>query len=141
MLGATHAAASGSIDLQGKIFAVDTVAHYYLGPGRTHTHLQVAGNSRTFHAYGVTMDRSAATGMRAKVDVGNDSVLNAERITSIARRKTTDSRQYLAGINGDFFITSGFTAQHPLGNAILCVPNMSCGTDGILVAPDIIDRV
>ena len=139
MLGASEAAASGTIDLQGKTFAVDTIAHYYIGPGLTHTHLQVTGNGRTFQAYAVTMDRNAAKGLRVKVDVGNDSCLNAERITSIAKRKTTDTRQYLAGINGDFFITSGFTAQHPLGNAILGYPNMSCATDGKLVAPDIID--
>ena len=89
MLGASEAAASGTIDLQGKTFAVDTIAHYYIGPGLTHTHLQVTGNGRTFQAYAVTMDRNAAKGLRVKVDVGNDSCLNAERITSPASPPST----------------------------------------------------
>ena len=138
---AATANASTTVDLQGTAFSADTLAHYYIGPGVTHTHLlfkNAAG--RQFHAYAMTLDRAAAgKAVRAKVEIGNDSVLNAERITAIAQRKTTDSRQYLAAINGDFFITSGFTANHPLGNAILGFPNMSCIIDGKLAAPDIID--
>lgn len=135
------AGATGTADIQGVNFIVDTIAHYYIGPGVTHSHLQFTGNGRTFHAYVMDMDRTASPRLRAKVDIGNDSCLNAERMTAIAKRKTTADRQYLAGINGDFFITSPFAAQHPLGNSILGYPNMSCVTDGKIAAPDMIDRV
>lgn len=136
---ALTAAAGTTADLQGTAFNVDTLAHYSIGPGTTHTHLLFKSAGRQFHAYVVKLDRETAAGMRVKVDVGRDSCQTAEAITSIARRKTTDSRQYLAGINGDFFITSGFSVNHEFGNAILGYPNMACATDGKIVAPDMID--
>lgn len=136
----TGAGATGTANLQGTVFTVDTLAHYYIGPGVTHTHLSFASGSRRFQAYVVDMDRTASSLLRAKVEIGHDSCHTAERMTDMAKRKTTATRQYLAGINGDFFITSGFTANHPLGNAILGYPNMSCVTDGMIAAPDIIDK-
>ena len=136
------ASASKTIQLQGVDFRADTLAHYYIGPGVTHTALKCVNESgRSFNAYVIALDRNNADRVRVKVDVGNDSCKTAERITAIAQRKTTDSRQYLAAINGDFFITSAFSANHPLGDKILGYPNMSCATDRMLVAPDIIDQV
>lgn len=139
-LAATALSASAlTADIQGTTYTVDTLAHYYIGPGVTQSHLVFKAPSRTFHAFLTDMDVKAAEGMRVKVDVGRDSCNTAEAITSIARRKTNESTQYLAGINGDFFITSSFAAQHEFGNAILGYPNMSCATGGKLVAPDMID--
>ena len=134
------ASASGQIDLQGTTFRTDTLEHYTIGPGVTHTHLKLSG-ARTIHVYAVTLDREADTEgiAKMKVVIGNDRCLNGESISSMARRKTTDSEQIIAGINGDFFITSAFAAQHEFGNAILGYPNMSCIIDGKIAAPDMID--
>lgn len=130
--------------LQGVTFDVDTVAHYYIGPGVTHTQLlwtRTQGTSRHFHSYSIDIDRTApgADKVRPKVEIGHDRALDAERVTEIAKRKTTDDAQYIAAINGDFFITSSFCAGHEMGTQILGYPNMTCAVDGVLAAPDIID--
>lgn len=143
ILTATPALARQEI-LQGVTFNVDTVAHYYIGPGVTHTRLlwtRADGTSRSFSSYSIDIDRTApgADKVRPKVEIGNDQVRNAERVSDIAARKTTDDAQYIAAMNGDFFITSAFSAQHEMGNQILGYPNMTCAIDGMLAAPDIID--
>lgn len=136
-----EATAGTTVDLQGKAFNVDTVKHVYIGPGVTHSHLRFTANGRYFNAFVIDMDRTApgAERVRPKVELGNDSARVAESLTSMAKRKTCADAQYLAGINGDFFITSSFAAQLPWGNRVLGYPNMSCAVDGKLVAPDIID--
>ncbi len=136
------ASASGIINLQGTEFKSDTIAHYYIGPGTTHTHLQLTNKNRSVHVYAVTLDKSDPSYSPIaipRVEIGKDQCRTAESISSMAKRKTTDKRQYIAGINGDFFITSSFAAQHEFGNAILGYPNMSCAIDGKLAAPDMID--
>lgn len=137
-------AADNVATLQGTAFNVDTVAHYYIGPGVAYSHLRFVRNDggRAFNAFVLDYDRTAAGADRIvpKVEIGCDSAKTAERITSIAARKTTDNAQYIAAINGDFFITSSFTANHEMGNAILGYPNMTCVVDKKLAAPDIIDQ-
>lgn len=136
------AAAQTTVDLQGTVFTADTLAHYYFGPGMTHTHLRLTAPGRTVHVYAATLDKSdpgwnaAAT---ARVEIGNDQCRLAEKMSDMAARKTSSSRQYLAGLNGDFFITASFAGNHEFGNAILGYPNMSCAIDGTLAAPDMID--
>jgi len=132
-------ATAATADIQGTQFTVDTLSCFPVGPGVTHSHLVFSTPSVHFDAWVFDMNVAEAKNMRIKVDVGCDSCNTAERITSIAERKTNDNTQYLCGINGDFFITSGFSAQHEFGNAILGYPNMSCITGGKIVAPDIID--
>lgn len=131
--------AKGTVDLQGVTFSVDTVAHFPIGPGLTQSKLVFTTSGRSFNAFVLDLDKTAGDKMRVKVDVGRDSCNTAEAITSIAKRKTDGNVRYLGGINGDFFITSSFAAQHEFGNAILGYPNMSCVTEGKIVAPDMID--
>lgn len=133
------AISASTVDLQGTVFNADTVAHFPIGPGVTQTQIVFSSGSRTVKAFLVDMDVEKGKGVRVKVDVGRDSCNTAEAITSIAKRKTDEATQYLAGINGDFFITSAFAAQHEFGNAILGYPNMACATQGKIVAPDMID--
>ena len=81
--------------LQGITFNVDTVAHYYIGPGVTHTQMlwtRADGTSRHFRSYSIDIDRTApgADKVRPKVEIGNDQVRIAERVTDIANRTTTD---------------------------------------------------
>lgn len=141
LLASSVSATATNTDIQGVSFQVDTLSHFKIGPGLTQSHLVFKGPARTFHAFLTDMYVPEADGLRVKVDVGRDSCNTAEAITSIAKRKTNDNTQYLAGINGDFFITSSFANQHEFKNAILGYPNMSCATEGKLVAPDIIDKV
>lgn len=128
-------------DIQGTTFTVDTIEHYYVGPGLTHSHFSFASGSRVFQAYILKLDTKAtgAERMLPRVEIGNDQAPLAERISESGKRHTNDQYQYLAGINGDFFIVSAFAAQHPLGNSILGYPNMTCAIGGKLAAPDMID--
>lgn len=144
MLGAASfgAAASSTVDLQGTAFSVDTVEHYYVGPGITHTQLQLNAGSRMVRIYAATLDKADplyTPAAKARVEIGKDRCLTAETVTSMAERNDSESRRYVAGVNGDFFITSSFAAQHEFGNAILGYPNMSCVIDGKIAAPDMID--
>lgn len=128
-------------DIQGTTFTVDTIEHYYVGPGLTHTHLSFIDGSRVFQAYILKLDTKAegAERMLPRVEIGNDKAPLAERISESGKRHTNDQYQYLAGINGDFFIVSAFAGQHPLGSSILGYPNMTCAIGGKLAAPDMID--
>ena len=142
---ATSASAAGrSVDLQGVTFDVDTIAHYYIGPGVTHTQLRYTqqGSTRFFNTYVIDMDRTAkgAERVRPKVEVGKDATRLTERITDIAKRKSNENVQYIAAVNGDFFITQSFCKNHPLGDKILGYTNMPCAVDGMLTSPDIIDK-
>ncbi|MDE6207319.1 MAG: phosphodiester glycosidase family protein [Muribaculaceae bacterium] len=140
----TTAGAQGTCNLQGKEFRVDTVAHYYIGPGITYTALQLTNASRTVKAFATTLDKtdpSYSDIAAPRVVLGKDMCQSTETVSSMAKRNTTADRQVLAGVNGDFFITSSFANNHPLGNAILGYPNMSCAIDGKLAAPDMIDIV
>jgi len=130
-----------TVDLQGLVFNVDTVRHFTIGPGVTQTALRFSSGSRAFNAFVTTLNTSETDAVVPQVVIGRDSCNTAETVSSMAKRHTTDDNQILAGINGDFFITSGFTANHPLGNAILGYPNTTCIIDGKLAAPDIIDKV
>ncbi len=143
-LAAFSAAASGSITLQGTEFRTDTVEHYYVGPGITHTHLQLSRPGRVIQVFASTLDKADPSYTQAatpRVVIGNDQCRLAETVSSMGQRKTTENRQYLIGVNGDFFITSAFAGQHEFGNAILGYPNMSCVIDGKIAAPDMIDIV
>lgn len=128
-------------DIQGTTFTVDTIEHYNVGPGLTHSHFSFTSGSRVFQAYILKLDTKAegAERMLPRVEIGNDQAPLAERISEAGKRHTNDQYQYLAGINGDFFIVSAFAAQHPLGNSILGYPNMTCAIGGKLAAPDMID--
>lgn len=140
MLALAPALAAETVDLQGTTFKVDTIRHYNIADGLSHTHLNLTAGARKIQAYVIDYDKTAGTNVTPHVLIGRDSCNTAETVSSMAARHSTDSRRPLAGINGDFFITSSFAAQHEFGNAILGYPNMSCFIDGKIVAPDIIDK-
>ena len=133
------ATASAEVDLQGTVFTVDTLRHYFIADGVTQSVLHFHNGSRGFHASVTDLDKTKARNTVPQVIIGRDSCNTAETVSTMARRHTTATRQVLAGMNGDFFITSGFSANHELGNAILGYPNTTCIIDSRIAAPDIID--
>lgn len=139
LLAAPLAATAAGPELQGTVFDVDTISHCYIGPGVTQTRMRMHIDGRSFLCSVLDMDRAKATDVVPQVIIGRDSCNTAETVSSMAARHTTADRQVLAGINGDFFITSGFSAGHEFGNAILGYPNVTCAIDSKLAAPDIID--
>lgn len=132
-------AGARTMNLQGTTYDVDTVEHYVAGPAMKYSRLAIRSASNTFGASVLEIDMGAQNRPQIKVEVGRDSVNTAEGVTSVAKRKSDASRRYVAGINGDFFITSSFASQHPLGNSILGFPNVTSATEGKLISPDAID--
>lgn len=133
------AAPQRTMNLQGVTYTVDTIAHYKAGPAMKYSRLAVRSENNTFGASVLEFDMKDENRPQIKVEVGRDSVNTAEGVTSIAQRKSDKDKRYVSAMNGDFFITSGFTANHPLGNRILGFPNTTCASLGKLIAPDAID--
>jgi len=128
-----------TMDLQGTTYTVDTVAHYIAGPAMKYSRLAVRSADNTFAACVLEIDMKAENKPQIKVEVGRDSVNTAEGVSSVAKRKSDKNQRYVAGMNGDFFITSAFSSNHPLGNKILGFPNVTSATLGKLISPDAID--
>ncbi len=128
-------------DLFGKQFAVDTIKHFKSGPGMTLTQLRFTrlSDGLWFDSQSIDFDLDNTKNIELKVETGRDTCNTAETISSMARRKTEATRRPVAAINGDFFITSSFAANHPLGNKILGYPNMSSASRGKIISPDVID--
>lgn len=133
LLTAVDAAAAGTSVIRGVTYTVDTLEHYKAGPGMTYSSLVYKSDAgRKFHAYVVTSDNTAEGAPTLRVELGRDSLAKTERISAIAKRKDTSERQYLAGINADFFVTSSFA--NAMGRPHLVGwPNMGCVIDGMLV--------
>ena len=131
-----------TVDLQGETFTVDTLRHYKCGPGMTRTAIEYrskATGSR-IHAYVIKTMLNEAKNVEFKVEVGNDSCLNAETVTSMGKRHSVEGERYLTGVNGDFFITGSFGGPYSQ-YGIVGYPNMSSASRGKLISPDVIDYV
>lgn len=139
------------INLQGITFTVDTIQHYLAGPATKYSRILVSSPNNKFNASVLEIDLSAENHPEIKVEVGKDCIRTAETISSMAKRKSDTEKRYIAGINGDFFVTSSFatalansfntdpnyknvTKDDFMGN-----PNTTCATNGMIVAPNFID--
>lgn len=130
------------VDLQGETFTVDTLRHYKCGPGMTRTALEyrsTTGNTR-IQAFVIKTMLREAENVKFKVEIGNDSCLNAETVTSMGRRHSVEGERYLTGVNGDFFITGSFGGPYSQ-YGIVGYPNMASASRGKLMSPDVIDWV
>lgn len=140
------------INLQGVTFTVDTIQHYLAGPATKYSRILVSSPNNKFNASVLEIDLSAENHPELKVEVGKDCIRTAETVSSMAKRKSDADKRYIAGINGDFFVTSSFatalansfntdaayknvTSADFMGN-----PNTTCATDGFIVAPNFIDK-
>ena len=141
---ALTASAAAVHDIQGTEFRVDTLQHYYVGPGVTHSHLTYTSGGRVFHVYAVTYDKNdrtlladgAESPIAIKVVLGQDSLNNRETVSSMARRNTNDHTQILAGVNGDFFCMRGDGSNV---DGINGYPNAACVIGGKLANTDLLD--
>lgn len=133
------ASASGATvhELRGEKFDVDTISHYKCGPGMTLTTLRYQSQTRSakhFTANIVTTDLKNSPNLDFRMHLGKDSVHTAERVTDVIRRKSDADNQYIAAINGDFFITWASTP------GMLGYPNMTACTQGQMVLSDNVDH-
>lgn len=141
---ALTASASAVHNIYGTEFRVDTLQHYYMGPGVTHSHLSYTSGGRVFHVYAVTYDKNdrtllgdaAESPVEIKVVLGNDSLNTRETVSAMAKRNTNDHTQILAGVNGDFFCMRGDGSN---GDGINGYPNAACVIGGKLANTDLLD--
>ena len=124
---AIFASASDTWTLRGVEYQVDTLFHNQVGPGTTQTslwfHNESGGKLRVFYC---TIDMTnpwlSLSGVCA-----TDKLAGNEKVSAMAERKSQPGKRYFAGINADFFNTSGTTGR---GVSIVGTPVGATVVDG-----------
>ncbi len=111
--------------VEGELLQVDTLYHNMVAPGISQTSLWLHNDDgRTLRAFYCTVDLTNPYITLAAV-CGNDHLAGNETTTSMAQRHSQPGRRYVAGVNGDFFMTSGTTSRGvsqigtPVGSAVV----------------------
>ena len=107
---ALSAWASGSINLMGTVYVVDTLFHNQVGPGTMQTSLWLHTGSSNLRVFYLTIDMTNPYVTLSGV-CATDKVAGNERVSTMAERKSHEGKRYFAGINADFFVTSGYTVR------------------------------
>ncbi|NCB68641.1 MAG: phosphodiester glycosidase family protein [Bacteroidia bacterium] len=95
-----------SIVIDGKIYTVDTTAHYQIGPATYYTAVKFKSNDLLVVYFVKT--RVDNPYIKMKVGLSRDSIYGVERPSALAKRKNTDAAQYIAGTNADFYDISTY---------------------------------
>lgn len=135
---ATSASAAGIVNLQGTAFNVDTLRHVKVGPGTMHTSmlLQSQTSTKKMRVHALTMDLRGHDNVEYRMEIGNDTTLTTERISSIAKRKSNENTHYFAGVNADFYITTSYVPQYAGQPHMDCILNGEIASTGYLDAAD-----
>lgn len=116
--------ASKIVNLQGKDYQVDTLKYVKVGPGTYYSYMLYSADTKKFRAHTLEMEMKGHDDVEFKMEIGQDSTLTAELISSIAKRKTTANKHYYAGVNADFYIVASNNAEYA------GFPHMDCVMDG-----------
>ncbi len=118
-----------AISLNGVEYTIDTLSMFPAGPGATYYELRML---RADHKAGrldcwlMTVDTKNPYVSIEQV-MGKDAVIGVERPSAMAQRKTTDTKIFYGGTNGDFFATKGDvgcpTGFTIINNEFAYVPN------------------
>ena len=125
-VAALTASASTTLDVRGTVYNVDTVFHAKVGPGTTQTSLQLRSTSNPLNVFYLTIDRTVP-GVSIRSVCATDKVAGTERTSTMAKRKSVNGLDYFAGVNADFFSTSGYATN---GSSKIGTPTTSCIVDG-----------
>ncbi len=108
---------SQTINIDGKIYTIDTLANYKIGPSTQYTSLRLKSGTRL----DVFFIKAALTDpyVTVKTVLARDSIYGTERPSSMATRKSKEGSIYFAGTNGDFFATSGSYVGMPTGGCMV----------------------
>ena len=107
-------------------YNVDTVFHAKVGPGTTQTSLQLRSTNYPLNVFYLTIDRTVP-GVSIRSVCATDKVAGTERTSTMAKRKSVNGLDYFAGVNADFFSTSGYATN---GSSKIGTPTTSCIVDG-----------
>ncbi|MEE0979094.1 MAG: phosphodiester glycosidase family protein [Muribaculaceae bacterium] len=112
LLAFLPAQAGTSWTIQYKAYQVDTLYHATVGPGTTQTSLHLSGGSNLDIFYTVTDLTNPNVEMR--VAMANDKYAACATVSSMAKNHSTETEQYFAGVNADFFGN-----QAPVGSTVV----------------------
>lgn len=126
ILMATTVYASGSITLLDTEFKVDTVYHANIGPGTSQTSLLLTGPSYNLTVFYLTADLTTDK-LSIKTVAGDDQLSGGEKPSSMASRYSYSGNTYFAGVNGDFYSTSGTSSN---GTSIVGTPTAALISSG-----------
>lgn len=100
--------AGNTTTINGDVYQVDTLQYSKVGPGTYYTSLKFWSDDTgmTFRTFFIHADVDNPN-VKCNVELGRDSIIGGETIRSVATRKTEPGNYYYAGINGDFYATSG----------------------------------
>lgn len=114
--------------LLGVNYTVDTLFHAKIGPGTTQTSLYFTNGSTEMRVFYTTIDMTNPW-LTLRTVCGQDKTAGGETVSSMAQRNDGAGHRYFAGINGDFFYTSGSTAR---GVSMVGTPIGTCIGDGVV---------
>lgn len=126
LLVAVAASATGTIDVKGVTYAVDTLFHAKIGPGTTQTTLNLTAASNPLRVHYLTIDKTTP-GVSIRAVCAKDKVAGTARTSDMAASRTRAGLDYFCGVNADFFTTSG-TATN--GSSVVGTPTTSTIVDG-----------
>lgn len=126
--GAACLAANAGTTLQVRDYEyeVDTLFHSKVGPGTTQTSLKLSYSTYPLYVHYLTIDRRVP-GVDIRAVCATDKVAGTERTSSMAKRKSVNGLDYFAGVNADFFTTTGNATN---GTSKVGTPTTSCIVDG-----------
>lgn len=110
--------------LQGVEYQVDTLFHNQIGPGTMQTSLWFHTDVYRLRVFYCTIDLTNPYVSLSGV-CATDKLAGNERIAAMAQRKSQPGKRYYAGINGDFFVTSGYSVRNvsrvgtPVGSTVV----------------------
>ena len=122
--------------LQGKEFIIDTLQHYNAGPGATYTSLNMRSNTKNLNVFVLEMDMKGHDNVDYRMEIGNDTTLTVEAISSVAKRKSNENTHYFAAVNADFYITSSYVPEYVGQPHMDCIMNGEIAGTGYLAASD-----
>ncbi len=107
------------ITLGGDPYRIDTVQQFVPGPGCEYLQTRMVRASDAQKPLDVFFLRVDTKNPYVRMEqvLGNDKVIGTERPTAMMARKSTSTRVYVGGTNGDFFATTGDVGT-PIGLTI-----------------------
>ena len=121
-------AEKATYSLRGVEYTVDTLFHAYVGPGTTQTSLLLQSGNKHLRVFYSQIDLSCPN-VTLKAVSGTDRMTGSETVSSMARRKSAPGNRYYVGVNGDFWMTSGYTSR---GVSMVGTPISSSMAEGII---------
>lgn len=110
-----------AITLNGVDYTIDTIQQFPAGPGATFYQLRMLKASNKaqgrLDCWLLKVDLTNPYVHMEQV-LGQDKIIGVERPSAMAKRKTTSTRVFYGGTNGDFFVTQGDVGR-PTGLTIV----------------------